>query len=218
MPPMQRNRWPLGAVLAIALTLGRHASAEPRVVDRIVAVVDHQPVLLSDALVQAAPDLAQARRDQGEAALAAAMPKIMRATVDRMIDEILVAEAAKRDLVVVDDHEVDVAFETKQRELGFPNKVSFLASIAELGLDEARFRKMIENQLVEFKWLARAFAAERTRITPAAIDERLKRLRAQDPKTTEDRAKESLVNDAYETARQKQVGELRRAHYIEIRL
>lgn len=215
---MRRSRWPLGVVLAITLALGRHAGAEPRVVDRIVAVVDHQPILLSDTLANAAPDLAQVRRDDGEAAVASAMPKILRAAVDRMIDEILVADAAKKDLVVVTDQEIDAAFERKQRDLGFPNKVSFLASIGELGLDEARFRRMIENQLVEFKWLARAFAAERARITPAAIDERLKRLRAQDPKATEERAKESLVDEAYETTRQKQVGELRRAHYIEVRL
>lgn len=204
--------------MVIAFAIGRDVRAEPRVVDRIVAIVDHQPILLSDALVEAGPDFAQARRDEGEATLASETPKIMRATVDRMIEEILIAEAAKKELVVVTAQEVDVAFERKLRELGFPNKVSFVASFSELGIDEARFRKMIENQLVEAKWLARAFAAEHARITPAAIDERLKRLRARDPKATEDQAKESLVNDAYDTARQKQVGELRRAHYIEVRL
>lgn len=212
---MRLSRWSLGmAVFAIAVA----AHGQSRVVDRIVAVVDHQPILLSDALVHAEPDFAQAKRDRGEAALASDMPKIMRENVDRMIDEILVAEAAKKELVVVSADEVDRAFDAKQRDLGFANKVSFLASIAELGLDEARFRKMIEIQLVEFKWLLRAFAAERARITPAAIQDRLQALRARDPKATEDQAKDSLGDDAYETARRSQVGELRRAHYIEVRL
>lgn len=212
-----RTRTLVGAsLLALASAFARDASADaPRVVDRIVAIVDHEPLLMSDLVTQSAPEVSRANAMGGAET---ALSTIYRAVLDRMIDDLLIEDEARKMHVEVSTDEIDRAFDSMSARVGAKTKAEFLTMIAAQGLDELTYRRMIRAQILEYKVLSPAIAAARDATTPAAIAERLAALKAKDPKATQADAEESLRNDVYNAARERRMGELHRAHFIEVRL
>ncbi|CAN5661080.1 hypothetical protein BH09MYX1_BH09MYX1_40780 [soil metagenome] len=219
MAAMQKLRlFVVASAFALASARDRTAFAEaPRVVDRIAAIVDHDPIVMSEVLVQAAPDLARAKAS-GDAALAAASPQILRLTLERLIDDLLITAAAERKHIIVSDRDVDNAFDAVQSSTGFKSKAAFLVAVAAQGLDELTYRRMLRQQILEAKFFREEFEAARARISPSMISARLTKLRAQTPRATEDDAKSAVETDVLADVRKAGVAELREGHFIEVRL
>lgn len=104
-------RW---LALAVFLLLSSPArAAEPVVVDRIVAVVDREPILLSEVAKRAEPLVPQARAlAKSKAAADEVRPRVYREALETMIDERLVAHHAVEQGIRVDKSETDRALKS----------------------------------------------------------------------------------------------------------
>lgn len=120
---------------------GHARPAAADVVERVVAVVDHRPVLLSEVEHRARLDLIAEHRT-------VATPRDLKAALDRIIDERAVERAAVRAQISISPAEVDRAI----TEEG-------LARARAIAFSEAEYREMQRVELLDAKlsaiWFAR---------------------------------------------------------------
>lgn len=139
--------------LAAAFSLTLASSAGATVVERVVAVVGENPILLSELRREARPFLAQIHaRTHDKAHRAAAESEMYRRTLQRMIDQRLIAKAAVKHHVRVTDEEVDHAIERLARI----QKISvqdLMREVLRSGMTGQAYRKEIRSQLLEGKML-----------------------------------------------------------------
>jgi peptidyl-prolyl cis-trans isomerase SurA len=138
------------ALLALVLCLVP-CSARAALVERIVAIVGDQAILLSDMRARARP-YAQRIEEQipPGARRAAALSQMYKTVLERMIDEELERKAASRAHVVVSAQEVDDAI----ARIAAQNRVSVEKLVTEAlasGLSEAEYRQEIRRQVLEAK-------------------------------------------------------------------
>src|SRR5690606_6624537 len=104
--------------VAIALALGLAAlapgtaRAAPRPLDRVVAVVDRSPILLSEVRARAKPILARMAADRGKPLGDGDVAAVHRELVDVMVDERLIAREAEERHLTVGPDEVDRALDS----------------------------------------------------------------------------------------------------------
>ncbi|MDC3954146.1 peptidylprolyl isomerase [Polyangium jinanense] len=141
----------LGLVLAAALA---QQPAEAIVVERIVAVVGDDPILLSDLRARAKPSLLQVQqRVRPGAEQAAAESQVFKDTLEVMIDQRLEAQAAERAGITVTPDEVENAFRNIANAQGLTTAEMFREAKARLGLTEQEYRDEIRRQILEGKML-----------------------------------------------------------------
>jgi len=115
------------------------AAAAPRLVDRVVAVVDEDPILASD--VERALALGLVVREAGESDEA-----LRRRALDGLIEQRLrLHEIARFGLEEASIAEVDRQFE--ELRAGFSDEAAWRAELDRLGLDEAGVRQLLARQL-----------------------------------------------------------------------
>jgi peptidyl-prolyl cis-trans isomerase SurA len=193
----------LPLVLAVA-TWPASASARPParragIVERIVAVVDADIVLLSELEARARPFRAQIAKsipDAGPRRIAAEQ-QLLTDLLDKVVDEHLEAAEAKRLHVETTPQEVDAALGTlaSSQKLTVPQLLA--AANADAGLSEPEYRAEIERQLLEGKLLFRRVHERVPSFATLSEQERAKR---------------------FEEERGKWLGELRAAAFVEKRL
>lgn len=141
----------LGIVLAAALA---QQPAEAIVVERIVAVVGDDPILLSDLRARAKPFLLQVQqRVRPGAEQAAAESQVFKDTLEVMIDQRLEAQAAERAGITVTPDEVENAFRNIASAQGLTAADLFREAKARSGLTEQEYRDEIRRQILEGKML-----------------------------------------------------------------
>ncbi|MDI1477853.1 SurA N-terminal domain-containing protein [Polyangium sp. y55x31] len=141
----------LGLVLAAALA---QQPAEAIVVERIVAVVGDDPILLSDLRARAKPFLLQVQqRVRPGAEQAAAESQVFKDTLEVMIDQRLEAQAAERAGITVTPDEVENAFRNIASAQGITSAELFREAKARSGLTEQEYRDEIRRQILEGKML-----------------------------------------------------------------
>ncbi len=156
-----RVRWLTFAtvtVAASATSLGftRTAVADAPVhvgvIDRIVAVVDHDVILLSELRDRAKPFQKQLEAVPEGAQRAAAEAQMKHDLLGKMIDEIVVARDAERARLTVTPAEIDAALQTiaTSQKLTIPQ---LFEAARGAGLDEAGYRAEIRRQLLEGRLL-----------------------------------------------------------------
>jgi hypothetical protein len=141
-----RRRQPcavLAAVLVASVSAPARApgadAASPRLVDRVVAVVDEDPILASD--VDRAVALGLVERAAGEPD-----DELRRRALDGLIEQRLrLHEIARFGLEEASIAEVDRQFE--QLRAGFADEGAWRAELGRLGLDEAGVRQLLARQL-----------------------------------------------------------------------
>lgn len=141
-----RRRQPLAVLAAILVVLACAAqqasgaeTAAPRLVDRVVAVVDEDPILASD--VERAVALGLVVRGPGESD-----DDLRRRALDGLIEQRLrLHEIARFGLEEASIAEVDRQFE--ELRAGFADEGAWRAELARLGLDEAGVRQLLARQL-----------------------------------------------------------------------
>ncbi|MEJ2215073.1 MAG: peptidylprolyl isomerase [Gemmatimonadota bacterium] len=147
----------LGFVLAGPLA-AQAANPPESLVDRIVAVVGDSVVLASDIQEQLLRLQASGQKIPTDSD---ALNKLRRKTLDPLVNQLLLVQAALQDSVVVDDadvnSEVDAEVQHRQQSVGGP--AAFRAALARSGLTEVEFRNMLrkdvrQNMLVQ-RYLAK---------------------------------------------------------------
>lgn len=87
--------------------------------------------------------------------------------LDNMVNQILIAQAAKDKDVVVSDKDVDAQIE--QLKAGFENQEKFEQALKSAGMDEAALRKQVKEQLITQK-LMEKLSADNAKPTESEIE------------------------------------------------
>ena len=151
-----RPRFAVGTLaLATVLALARAPRAEPsRVVERVVAVVDDQPILASELVRRAAPhERALARRELPAWQLAPLRRALRRETLRRLVEERLILAEARARSTSVSEAEIDRALETIAEQNGL-DRSELEASVEVHGWTQAEYRRELRTQILEGKLLA----------------------------------------------------------------
>jgi len=151
MKPIPRP--PVHAALAlILLALGPAAySAQPVTIDRVIAVVEQQPILLSELNQRVALYESNARRS-GATIEPAARRQLVHQSVEAMIDEILIGREAESRQLTVSDDELERAVSSVAESNGLsPEQV--YAEAEKAGMDRAAYREELIRTLREQKLL-----------------------------------------------------------------
>src|SRR5689334_20409985 len=137
---------------AFALCLAAFAVAWPAratVVERVVAVVGEQAVLLSELRERARPFLARIDQQSPDGAQrAAAASQLYAQLVQRLVDEELEQKAANRANVSISAREIDDALARVAAQNGV-NVARVLEEAEKSGLSEQSYRQEIRRQLLE---------------------------------------------------------------------
>jgi peptidyl-prolyl cis-trans isomerase SurA len=128
---------PLGAAPRVEEDVAEASDLE--LVDRVVAVVDEDPILLSDVERVIGLRLVGARPDESR-------PALERRVLDGLIEQRLrLHEIARFGFEEVPLEDVEKQFENLRSQ--FPDEASFRAELDRLGLDEAAVRQVLARQL-----------------------------------------------------------------------
>jgi len=145
------------SLAALALCLAAAFTPRPAeaiVVERIVAVVGDEPILLSELRARAKPFLLQVQaRVRPGAEQAAAESQIFKDLLEKMIDERLEAQAAVRAGISVTPDEVENAFRNIAAAQGITTVELFKEARTRSGLTEQEYRDEIRRQIIEGKML-----------------------------------------------------------------
>jgi peptidyl-prolyl cis-trans isomerase SurA len=139
-----------GLAIAFTLACAARAGASPVTVERIVAVVNSEVILLSEAKDRAV-QLGQPIDDRATGAVEKrAAEQQLRAIVDKMIDETLMLQQASELKLTVEDAEIDRAIDEvkKQNKL---DDAQFTQALTSQGYSTASYRKDLRRQILRLK-------------------------------------------------------------------
>jgi peptidyl-prolyl cis-trans isomerase SurA len=121
------------------------------VIERVVAVVDQHPILLSE--VHRRAHLAYARaRDSGYPVKDSLPPNVLAGAVHTIVDEVLLRREADERQLSVSDEEVSKALESVAASNGLSVEQVY-AEALKAGLDRAAYREEMIRTLLEYKLL-----------------------------------------------------------------
>lgn len=172
------------AALAAAVSLSRPADAA--VVERIVAVVDEQPILLTELRQRARPFLLKIYATVPAPQQKVAEGEMYKELLGKLVDERVVARAADKLNVTVTTKEVDDAVKLKAQDLKVPVS-DLLAEAGKQGLSESDYREEVRRELLFGKMLETRVRS-RVRVTEDDAREYFKRLQVQERRTQSYRA------------------------------
>jgi peptidyl-prolyl cis-trans isomerase SurA len=125
--------------------------AEAIALDRIAAVVDDQPIFLSEVRKRAAPLFYRIDFMGGDAKERdAAKATTLRETVERMIDERLEAAEGQRMRLTVDDSEIESALKAVAAQAKM-SSAELVAEAKKQAMTETEYREEIRRQILEGK-------------------------------------------------------------------
>jgi len=149
-------RWLL-PVLAITLGSAAANAAKPApttvgLIDRVIAVVDFEPILLSELRTRARVYVAQldANGPKSGPARAAAEAQLYREVLDKLVDERLIAAEATRSQISVSTSDVDAAMLSVANNQGLTIPKLLEAAKAS-GFTEKEYREELRRQVLEGK-------------------------------------------------------------------
>lgn len=126
-----------------------HAADTPVVVERVVAIVDQYPILLSE--VQRRAHIAYARsRDYEHSANDPLPTKVLAGAVDTIVDEVLLRREAEERQLSVSDEEVSRALDSVAASNGLTVEQVYAEALKE-GVDRSAYRKEMIRTLLEYK-------------------------------------------------------------------
>lgn len=168
---MKRARWiALAAALSAALSSTAVAPARAEVVERVVAVINDEPIFLSELRRRASPFLPPIMRTPSQTQRMAAIEQLYTQLLDRMVQEELFIQAADRMSLTVSRTEVDRAIGNVQRQSRL-NDADFWAAVRGQGFTPDQYRADVRRQLLRLKVLNN-WARNRVNITEEQVRER----------------------------------------------
>ena len=156
-------------IVGLSLASALMATATPAraiIIEKIVAVVGDKPVLLSDLRRRARPRLIMVAMQQPDPARSAAgETQAFKDTLDDMINERLIEQAADKAHIGVSSEEIDRAMKQKADSLRM-TQAALMAEAGREGFSEQDYRDEIRRQLLEGKMIQLRVQG-RVRITEA---------------------------------------------------
>jgi peptidyl-prolyl cis-trans isomerase SurA len=124
------------------------------VVERVVAVVGERAILMSDLRTRATPYLGRIQQElPSDAHRAAAITQLHKQLVQQLVDEELIARAARRAKILIDEKEVTTALERVAKQNNIT--VARLLEEAEAnGMKESQYRDELRRQILEARMLS----------------------------------------------------------------
>lgn len=150
-PHTARAGWHFLLVALLLLMAPFHLAAE--VVDKVVAVVNDDIITFSELEAEAAPAYQAIARQNEGASMFAALEEAREATLNSMIDQLLVEQKAKQFNVTVSDEEVNQAFE-RVRQQSSLSASQFQQKLAESGMTEANYKNKMKVSILQNKLLS----------------------------------------------------------------
>jgi peptidyl-prolyl cis-trans isomerase SurA len=167
------------AILALSL-LASVPFASAAIVERVVAVVGEQPILLTELRQRARPFLIRMYAQVPVAQQKIEEARLYKELLQKLVDERVVSMAADKLNVTVTTKEVDEAVKLKAVDLKIPIS-ELLSEAAKQGLSEADYREEVRRELLFGKMLE---TRVRSRVRPTEDDARdyYKRLQVEERK------------------------------------
>ncbi|MCA9608114.1 MAG: SurA N-terminal domain-containing protein [Myxococcales bacterium] len=166
---MKRSHILPALVALVALgAVARPAKAE--VIERVVAVVNDDAILLSELRRRAAPFLERAMAVPTAAGRMAAIEQLYGEVLDRMVQEQLFIQAAEEMQVTVSNAEVDRAIENVRTQARL-DQTQFWQAVQAQGFSPDQYRADVRRQLLRLKVLNHR-ARGRVNITEDQVRER----------------------------------------------
>jgi peptidyl-prolyl cis-trans isomerase SurA len=156
-----------GVVLALGVATAIPV-ARAAIVERVVAVVGEQPILLTELRQRARPFLIRMYAQVPVAQQKIEEARLYKELLQKLVDERVVSMAADKLNVTVTTKEVDEAVKLKAADLKIPIS-ELLSEAAKQGLSEADYREEVRRELLFGKMLE---TRVRSRVRPTEDDAR----------------------------------------------
>ena len=124
------------------------ALAEP--IERVVAVVNDEAVLLSDLRRRATPYLEHALRGASETEKKTRIKQLYEQLAQQLIDDELIEQSARKMMITVASLEVDQAIDNVRRQSGL-EEPRFWEAVREQGFTDKQYREDVRKQLLRLK-------------------------------------------------------------------
>lgn len=135
--------------LALFALLPAVASAAPVTVERIVAVVNSEIILLSDARERGAA-AGLTVDEKGNSTERRQAEQVLKPVVERMVEDVLVTQQASELKLTVEESEVDRAVEEVRKQNNL-DLATFQQALAGQGYSMAAYRKDLRRQILRLK-------------------------------------------------------------------
>jgi peptidyl-prolyl cis-trans isomerase SurA len=151
-PLFPQGRRIVAATLALGyLLLG--GTGHATVVERIVAVVGDRPILMSDLRFRSRPYLNRIQQElPTESHRAAATTQLHKQLIQQLVDEELIARAARRAKIVISEEDITAALERVAKQNNI-TMARLLEEAASSGMTELQYREELRRQIVEARML-----------------------------------------------------------------
>lgn len=165
------SRKVIGWATAFTVTIFPLSGLQAKVLDRTIATVNGEAILLSEYEKNATPILDQFKKAApAEEQTAERVADIKKRVLDQMIDDLLLVQEGKRKQIKVSQLEVDDG--VKKVRSRFQTDAEFNEELKKEGLTNDEFRKRIQNQLTTIKLIEQEVKAK----VPAPTDSEIKDL------------------------------------------
>ena len=139
---------PIFIILLVCLCLSP-ASAFPKVINSIAAVVNNEIITLHEVIREAQPTIrdAEKKSDLDDAARS----RIRRTVLDRLVEKTLVEQKIKELNIKVSEEEIRQAIEDVKKQNNMPNQEALVSALASQGLSFDQYRAQLQEQLEKLK-------------------------------------------------------------------
>lgn len=147
-----RARWLFSAVVFLG-ACGLSAHVHATVVERIVAVVGDRAILMSELRTRATPYMARAKELPSESHRAAAITQLNKQLIQQLVDEELIARAARRAKIIISEQDISSALDRVAKQ----NNISverLLDEARNSGMHDGQYRDELRRQLLEARLLS----------------------------------------------------------------
>lgn len=159
----------LTAVLCLGLAAPA-ALANEITLNRVVAVVNGDPITLHELEIHSLPAFARARINPNDPANKDKVDEILKGTLDEAIVDKLIYQEAQRLGVTVSESEVDAEIQEIMKRNNLSDPVQFERAISAQGLDMDSFRARMRNNIINSR-LTNQMVSRQIMVTNAEIEQ-----------------------------------------------
>ena len=143
----------LACFLSFILIFFLTGNSTGQVVDRVVAVVNEDVILLSDLDNRGKAYFQKVKDSTPEGSRQEALQKAREQVLDSLIEDNLISQKAKKDKISVSDDELKKAYEQMLKQSGLTES-QFMDKVKESGLTKETYEKNLRNQILQDKLIS----------------------------------------------------------------
>lgn len=158
----------------VAMAVAGSSNARAEIIERVVAIVNDDPIFLSKIRQRAAPLIAQALDAPDQKTKAARLKSLYQQALKSLVDEKLFEQTARDLRIFVSTADIDKAIDNVRTQNGL-SKDAFWSALQDQGINVSEYRKTIRSQLLRYKVLNQKVRS-RVRVTQQEVDDRIRKL------------------------------------------